>query len=174
MNTAFRLVISLTLALLLTTTSASESAVEDGSTIQSIITATYAAISGPAGQPRDWNRFRALFAPQATLSFLRETPAGNIERVVMTSDSYIEGSGASLERNGFFETETHQVIEQFGNIAHVFSTYDSRRSVSDPEPFARGINSFQLMHDGSRWFVVSIYWQAESDTHPISTEYLPE
>ena len=92
----------------------------------------------------------------------------------MTPDSYIEGSGASLERNGFFETETHQVVEQFGNIAHVFSTYDSRRNANDPEPFARGINSFQLMHDGSRWFVVSIYWQAESDARPIPKLYLPD
>lgn len=174
MTTAFRLVISLALAFLMSTTSASESAAEDGATIQSIITATYAAISGPAGQPRDWDRFRALFAPQATLSFLRETSEGKFERVVMSPDSYIEGSGASLERNGFFETETHQVVEQFGNIAHVFSTYDSRRNASDPEPFARGINSFQLMHDGSRWFVVSIYWQAESDTHAIPSKYLSD
>ncbi len=174
MNTAFRLVALLTFASLLSTTSASESAAEDGATIQSLLTATYAAISGPAGQPRDWDRFRALFAPQATLSFLRETSEGNFERVVMTPDSYIEGSGASLERNGFFETETHQVVEQFGNIAHVFSTYDSRSNANDQEPFARGINSFQLMHNGSRWFVVSIYWQAESDTRPIPKEYFPD
>lgn len=174
MNTAFRLVASLTLVFSLPSALASDSATEDGATIQSILSATYAAISGPAGQPRDWDRFQALFAPQATLSFLSENSEGNFERVVMTPVSYIERAGASLERNGFFENEVHQVVEQFGNIAHVFSTYDSRRRATDPEPFARGINSFQLMYDGSRWYVVSIYWQAESDAHPIPNEYLPD
>ena len=58
-------------------------------------------------------------------------------------------------------------------IAHAFSTYESRYMASDPEPFARGINSFQLLHDGTRWWVVSIFWQQESEEHPIPEKYLP-
>jgi hypothetical protein len=46
-------------------------------------------------------------------------------------------------------------------------------AVYDEEPFARGINSFQLMNDGSRWWVVSIYWQGEGASNPIPTKYLP-
>ena len=37
--------------------------------------------------------------------------------------------------------------EQFGRIAHVWSTYESRHHESDPEPFMRGINSIH----SSRW-----------------------
>ena len=61
------------------------------------------------------------------------------------------------------------VVEQ---IAHVFSTYESRHSLSDPEPFMRGINSFQLMHDGKRWWIVNVMWQHEAADLPIPERYL--
>jgi hypothetical protein len=91
----------------------------------------------------------------------------------MTTDQYVEGAGQSPEANGFHEVEINRVVEQYGVIAHVFSTYESRRLASDPEPFARGINSFQLMNDGSRWWVVSIFWLGEGPDHPIPAKYLP-
>ena len=67
---------------------------------------------------------------------------------MITPDEYAEGVGESLEANGFHEVEIHRVTEEYGQIAHAFSTYESRRLASDPEPFARGINSIQLMNDG--------------------------
>jgi hypothetical protein len=63
-------------------------------------------------------------------------------------------------------------VEQFGQIAHVWSTYESRRDPSDPEPFMRGINSIQLFDDGKRWWILSIYWQHESSKHSIPAKYL--
>jgi hypothetical protein len=47
-----------------------------------------------------------------------------------------------------------------------FSTYDSKR-IPDGEPFARGINSFQLYGDGTRWWIVTIFWDAEAPDKPI-------
>jgi hypothetical protein len=73
---------------------------------------------------------------------------------------------------GFYETEVARRTEQFGHIAHAWSTYESRHHPDDPEPFVRGINSIQLFHDGSRWWIVSIYWQQESTEHAIPQEYL--
>jgi hypothetical protein len=40
-------------------------------------------------------------------------------------------------------------------------------------PFARGINSFQLLKDGDRYWIVNIFWDAESSDHPIPAHYLP-
>ena len=159
--------------LLLISTSNAAQAADPGDTasIESTLAAVYESISGEAGEARDWARFLNLFADQATLSFLTQTDSGVWQRVVMTPESYIERAGSNLERDGFFEIETNSVIERFGHIAHVFSTYESRRSASDREPFARGINSFQLMFDGERWYVVSIYWQAESEEHRIPGRY---
>ena len=145
----------------------------DTRSIDEILTTTYDATPGTAGEKRDWDRFRNLCAEVATLSFVGRGQDGKTGRTVMTPFSYIKRSGASLEANRFFEIEIHRQSERFGNIAHVFSTYESRRLTSDPQPFARGINSFQLMCDGSRWYVVSIYWQTQSPQSPIPEAYLP-
>ena len=64
----------------------------------------------------------------------------------------------------FYEREVARRAERYGDIMQVFSTYESRHDPKDPEPFARGINSFQLFFDGTRWWVVTIYWQQESPT----------
>ena len=76
--------------------------------------------------------------------------------------------------NGFYEVELHRDVEQFGNIAHVFSTYESYRSKDDTEPFMRGINSIQMLYDGKRWWIINVYWMQESEEHPIPQKYLPK
>ena len=153
-------------------TSAQAADPSDVESIDAVMTAVYDVISGAAGEARDWDRWHSLFAEGATLSAVGRQQSGAYGRVVMTPESYAESSGPVLERNGFFEVEIHRVTEAYGNIAHAFSTYESRRAESDPEPFARGINSFQLMNDGSRWWVVSIYWQGEGPENRIPERYL--
>lgn len=144
----------------------------DVASIDAIITAVYDVISGDAGERRDWDRWRTLFLAEATLSPTGPTQDGRWGRSILTPDTYVELAGANLERTGFVEAEVGRITEQFGNIAHVFSTYVSFRSRADTEPFQRGINSFQLLFDGTRWWVVSVFWQAESADHPIPTKYV--
>ena len=146
----------------------------DVESIDAIMKAVYEVISGDAGVARDWDRFRSLFAPGATLSPVgRPQGSSTYRRNVITPDQYAESSGPYLEESGFHEVEISRVIEQYGVIAHVFSTYESRRLATDPDPFARGINSFQLLNDGARWWVVSIFWLQEGPDHPIPAKYLP-
>ena len=140
---------------------------------EAILAALYDVISGPAGQKRDWDRFRSLFVPGAHLIPVRSTAEGASARM-LTPDEYATTAGAGLERNGFFEKEIHKTVESFGNIMHVFSTYESRRTAADPQPFARGINSIQLMKDGNRWWVVNVYWDSERAGNPIPAKYLPK
>ncbi|MGH9422341.1 MAG: hypothetical protein ACRD3J_20360, partial [Thermoanaerobaculia bacterium] len=64
-------------------------------------------------------------------------------------------------------------IEQFRDVAHVFSTYESRHALSDDEPFVRGINSFQLVKIGDEWKVLTIFWEEEDAANPIPAQYLP-
>jgi hypothetical protein len=64
--------------------------------------------------------------------------------------------------------------EAYGSLVHAYSTYKAYHSKTDAEPFARGINSIQLMNDGQRWWVVSIYWLAETEALPLPKKYLPE
>ncbi len=144
----------------------------DVESIDAIITAVYDVISGEAGEARDWDRWHSLFAEGATLSAITRGPDGTVRRVRMTPESWVERSGSIIERDGFIEAEIGRVTESYGLIAHAFSSYESYRSASDAEPFARGINSFQLMNDGSRWWVVSIFWQSEGPDNPIPAKYI--
>ena len=87
-------------------------------------------------------------------------------------DMYIERVRPYFEQNGFYETEISRRVDQYDQIAQVFSTYESRHDPNDPEPFMRGINSIQLFNDGKRWWIVNIFWQQEYPAAPIPKEYL--
>ena len=90
----------------------------------------------------------------------------------MTVDDFIDGNRRYMEQAGFTDREISRTVEQFGSIAHVFSTYASRRSATDAEPYARGINSLQLTFDGTRWWIVSVMWDREREDNPIPAKYL--
>jgi hypothetical protein len=148
----------------------------DVESIDAIIAAVYAGISGPAGQQRDWERERSLFIPGARLipTLLQAGPgAGDLWPHLLDLDGFIARVQPHFEANGFYEKEIARHIEQFGQIAHVWSTYESRHHPDDTQPFGRGINSIQLFNDGRRWWIVSVYWQQETAAHPIPQKYLP-
>jgi len=145
----------------------------DVASIDAIIRVAYDVISGSSGEKRDWDRERSLFYPGARL-IPTAKPGANDALAPQMLD--VEGFIGRVEQyvieNGFFEKEIARHTEQFGHIAHVWSTYESRHSEDDPEPFMRGINSIQLFYDGNRWWIVSIYWQQESARDPIPEKYL--
>ena len=141
----------------------------DGDSIDSAIRAVYAVISGPAGT-RDWARFHSLFAEGARLIPIRQTPQGS-EPSVMTPQDYEKRAGANFEKNAFYESEVAHRVEMFGNIAHVFSTYESRHAPEE-KAFARGINSFQLVKTGDGWKVMTILWDSERQGNPLPEKYL--
>lgn len=146
---------------------------EDVQSIDSILAATYDVISGPAGKKRDWDRFRSLFYPGARLIRTgKRAGESEVRALVLTPDDYVQRSAPSLEKDGFFERGVSNKIDHFRNIAHIFSTYESRRNEADAQPFQRGINSFQLVNDGKRWWIMTIMWQGETADTPIPAEYL--
>ncbi len=144
---------------------------EDVQSIDGIINALYASISGPPGAPRDWPRMRSLFVPDGRLMPTVNRPPEGRGIVMLSVNDYIAGSAAALVDIGFREREIARRVEEFGSIAHVFSTYESYRR-EETTPFARGINSIQLLHDGARWWVVSIFWDAERPGLQIPEKYL--
>lgn len=143
----------------------------DVASMDAIVASLYDVISGPAG-PRNWDRFRSLFAPGARLIPTGVRPTGEVVSRVMTPDDYAQRNGPFFEKNGFFERELSRRTERFGNIAHLFSTYESRHAKDDAKPFARGINSIQLQNDGKRWWIVTVFWQGEDEKNPLPAEYL--
>ena len=143
----------------------------DVESIDGIINALYASISGGAGVDRQWDRFRSLMAPGARLIPTGVRRDSTTTFRVMTPEEYITANDAGLKR-GFFEKEIARKVDRYGNIVQLFSTYESRR-VETETPFARGINSIQLHFDSKRWWIVSIFWEGESPMHPLPAQYLP-
>jgi len=144
---------------------------EDVSSIDAIIAALYGVISGPKGQARDWNRMRSLFVPEARLIPSVNRQQGGRGLVMLNVNDYIATSGAFLVETGFREKEVARRVEEFGSIAHVFSTYESFRE-NETTPFMRGINSIQLFNDGTRWWVINVFWDAERPGLVIPEKYL--
>ncbi len=143
----------------------------DSASIDAIVTALYDVISGPAGQPRDWDRFRSLFAPSARLMAISEAAEGGL--VVMSPEDYVRQSGPRLVEAGFRETEIAREVDRFGGIVQIFSTYAGFTEDSGDNPAVRGINSIQLYHDGTRWWLLSVLWQAEGAGLALPSNYLP-
>ena len=171
--------LALLLPLLARPALAQEADPADVESIDAILGAVYEVISGPSDQERDWDRFRTMFHPEARLIPTGQRADGTVVANVFTVDEYADVAAGQFrdapifQGKGFYEVEVARRVERYGNIAHVWSTYESRLDPSE-EPFQRGKNTFQLMHTGSGWQVMSILWQAESDDAPIPSPYLPE
>lgn len=145
---------------------------KDVGSVDAIVGALYNVISGPAGEKRNWARLRTLFIPEAKMIPTTSKPGGLGVKKVLSVEDYIRTSGPFLEKNGFYENEIGRRTERYGQIVHVFSTYESRQKQDDPKPFMRGINSIQLWYDGSRWWIMNVMWENESAGNPIPEKYL--
>ncbi|WP_229510870.1 MULTISPECIES: hypothetical protein [unclassified Massilia] len=144
----------------------------DGASVDSTVAALYEVISGPAGAPRNWNRMRALFAPDAKLMVIQPGRDGGYGLRTMTVEDYISRNMSAFNTSGFYEREIARTTDAFGQLVHVFSTYELLRSPNDPKPFMRGINSIQLAFDGKRWWIANLVWRAEDAGLALPERYL--
>lgn len=135
--------------------------------------AFYEVISGPAGQPRQWSRDRTLYIADIRFVAMSEDKAGKPVAQIASHQQFVDYADTVLVKDGFYESEIHRVTERFGNIAHVFSTYESRQKAGGPI-IARGINSVELFYDGKRWWIASNIWDDERPDNPLPAQYLPE
>lgn len=143
----------------------------DVRSMDAIIHAAYDVISGPAG-PRDWNRFNSLFAPGARLIRTQRDSGGATHLQPMSAHEFADRAGQYFMRSPFYEREIGREVNTFGAVTQAFSAYASRHAPGDAKPFAGGINSFQLFNDGTRWYIVTIYWDDEHPGTTIPDRYL--
>lgn len=130
--------------------------------IDGIVRAIYDVISGPAGG-RDWDRERSLFLPGALLVPARPLPEGGAVAEVLDVEGYIASRTPLFAAHDVWETEIARQVFVFGNIAHVLSSYELRRSspAGGELPTVRGVNSIQLFNDGKRWWIAAVIWDNE-------------
>ncbi|MEO8194703.1 MAG: hypothetical protein ABI681_12700 [Gemmatimonadales bacterium] len=134
---------------------------EDVASIESIIATDYELISDRADEPRDWHRMRTLFHPNAHLIPIERDSDGKVIANVMTLDEFIKSRTPLLAAGAFYEWETAREERREGRMAHVWSSYEAARAPGG-ESIRRGVNSIQLWNDGSRWWILSITWDAIS------------
>jgi hypothetical protein len=145
---------------------------EDVATIDGMIKAYYEVVTGPAGQPRDWARDRTLYIKDLRFVIVDYDKDGKPDPQIVDHQQFVDRSDAGLKK-GFIEKEIHRVTERFGPIAHVWSTYETRRTETGPI-LLRGINSIELFWDGKRWWIANAIWTDETKNNPIPKEYLPD
>lgn len=143
---------------------------KDVASVDAIISALYEVISGDPGAGRDWDRFRNLFKPETRLMPTRKSPQGELTLAALSPEDYVK-LFESRVATGFFERELHRTTEQYGTVTHVFSTYETKEKKDGPVT-NRGINSIQLFNDGKRFYVINIFWCAESMGFPLPEKYL--
>jgi hypothetical protein len=144
----------------------------DTESIETIVLALYETISGPAGVERDWHRFQSLFFPGARLVRTYITEDGIPHALAMDVHEYEKDTTDYFRREPFYESDIARRIDRFGNIAHVYSVYESRHDPEDSVPFKRGINSIQLFYDRDRWWIISVLWDSEREDNPIPQSWL--
>ena len=145
---------------------------EDVSSIDGIIKAFYDVITGPPGQPRQWARDRTLYIPGIRFVSMSVGKGGKPHAEVTTHQEYVDHSNARMVKEGFYEVELHRVTKRFGNIAHVFSAYETRLAKDSPV-IGRGVNSIELFWDGTRWWIASAIWDGERQDNPLPKDLLP-
>lgn len=123
----------------------------------------YRLVSGPAGVSKNWARLRTLHAQGAIIT----APQHVGDRVAATTynvEQFIALNNKLFGQRGFFEVEIRQEVQKFGHVAHVWSAYATSER-SGEQPYAYGINSFQLLNDGKHWCVVSATWDGDAARH---------
>jgi hypothetical protein len=145
---------------------------EDVGSIDGMVKAYYAVITGPPGRAREWDRDRTLYIPDLRFVATEVDKAGKVNVRIMSHQQFVDDENAQMVKEGFDEREIHRVTQRFGNIAHVFSTYETRNTPGGPL-IGRGINSIELFWDGKRWWIASAIWDEERPDNPIPKEYLP-
>jgi hypothetical protein len=156
-----------------------KAAPSDVDNVDHLVNALYGVVSGPAGQPRNWSRFRSLFLPTGRLGIVRAAapsvggkPGSAGDVVVFTPDTFVERDTPYFAKNSFYERSVANRVETFGNLTNVWSTYESRHEAKDDKPFTRGINSLQLVKAQGRYWIASLVWEDEHDGLTLPQKYL--
>jgi hypothetical protein len=143
----------------------------DVTTIDGIVRAFYDVVSGPAGAAPDRARDESLHFEGARIGMSRRRTNGEPVFLTMDLAGYYERFGG-VRSSAFHEWEIHRELQQFGNVAQVWSTYVASETPNGA-PIARGINSIHLFHDGQRWWITGWIDERESEENPLPPRFLP-
>ena len=132
--------------------------------ISDLLDRMYTVISFEEGSEPNWQGLEELFSSHARITRITPEATDHMDRksfLEMTRDLFEIGAYTS-----FYEFELAREIEQFGDIAQVWSTYETRRNREARDALGRGINSIQLIREQGAWRVLGLLWD---ESHAEST-----
>ncbi len=143
---------------------------DDVKSPEAIIQALSDTISGDATKPRDWNRFNSLFAPGVgRMMIVRHSKTGPADLTVVSADDY----KTRASNQTFYEKPIAYEKQSFGHLTHVYESYAIFHALTDTTPQARGVNSWELLNDGTRYWVLQVYWDTERPDNPLPKALMP-
>lgn len=127
---------------------------DDSKTPESLVAALYESVSADPLVERNWARFDNLFYPDARLSFATEYQ-GTVVLKSKSPKTLANDIQTHYLKMGFHEVETKQTIEQHDLMANVTSYFDVKIGKKTNGTLFSGVNHFQLLYDGNRWWILS-------------------
>ena len=140
-------------------------------TPESTVDSFYSSISSNDENGLDWDLLKYTMHPEGRIISYEPDQNGAHNLNIFNSEEYIKKYRNYMERAGFYEKELFKKVTSFGAISHVLSGYASYDNKSE-KPLVRGINSFQLLNDGNRWWIINISFTRETPNNPIPEEFM--
>lgn len=139
---------------------------EDVKSIDAIITAYYDVVSGSSSDSWNFERDNYIHSKDAVITRLDEN--GKAESHTLEAEYIPVGLSP---KEDFYEKEIKRIVNQYGNIAQVWSAFEIR---TDPkiESNTRGLNSVQLHFENGRWYIDSWTCEMETEKNLLVTDFL--
>ena len=121
-----------------------------------MIAALYQSCSFAPGERPDWNTQAEVLAPNARM--VRVNDQGVFEFSPRTFRENLEQMIDAGTLPGFWEGELWHRTNEFGDIAHVLSVYETRATVGG-DVIDCGVKSIQLFRRDGRWWISAMIWR---------------
>ena len=135
--------------------------------IDGIVNEVLNIITGKKDESRNWESFRILFTPNAQLSVLNHDSLGHAKMNSYSLEEFVRIGMKFYEGDGFLEYEITKTVDEYNGIAHVFQSYRAE----ELDIIEEGINSYQLIFDGERWWISSILWTSNRNGVELDSRY---
>jgi hypothetical protein len=131
--------------------------------------AFYEVVSGEAGEKRQWERDLSLHNPKAIYSYISNVN-GELKQVTLSLEDFHKETDNMVLKTAFYETEINREVKIFGNIANVWSSYETRLEKNGIVA-RRGVNSVQLFYSNNKWEIISLVFERETENNKLMYNY---
>ena len=142
---------------------AAQPACPSTTTLDELVVALDAAVSGPANKDRTC--LKEVLLPEARLSPIMHAPDGTYAARLLTVDDWINAV-AKRGDTPLYEVQVKAEKLTFAHMEHLWCHYEIR-STPDGPATVNGINSIQAVFDGTRWRVLTVLWEPGAPAPPV-------